>query len=54
MDKNKPTDKERMLGEALHGVLIAVGVLGKDVTPSGPELIVAAESYIESTGKNNG
>lgn len=42
------TDHERLLGEALHKVLIKAGVLNEDSTPSGPALILAAEEYADS------
>ena len=40
-------DHEILLGHALHGVLIAVGVLSKDSTCNGPELLLAANEYIK-------
>lgn len=43
-------DHEILLGVALHGVLIAAGVLGKDSNCNGPELIAAADEYINSKG----
>lgn len=39
------SNHEMMLGNALHKVLIKAGVLNEDSTPTGPELILAAEDY---------
>jgi len=40
--------REELLGEALFAVLVRIGVLSVDSAPTGPELLVAAESYVES------
>jgi len=43
----KPSEtRERLLGQALLGVLVKVGVLREDAQPSGPELINAANDFI--------
>lgn len=42
-DKNKI----KLLGDALHGVLIVDGVLAEDSNPTYPELLMAAEEYIK-------
>ena len=44
------TNRHHLLGEALTKVLIADGVLRNGATPSGPELLVAVDSYLESKG----
>lgn len=44
----KTTDREKLLGEALRAVLVAVGVLSVDASPTGPELLVAAENYVRT------
>lgn len=41
-----PTTHERILGETLLGLLIKIGVIREDACPTGPELVVIAESYI--------
>lgn len=48
-----PTNREKLLGEALHKTLIACGVLGVDSAPSGPELLWAAECFFESWEQND-
>lgn len=40
-------NKERLLGNALHKTLIKAGVLHKDSSVYGSELLVAAESFCE-------
>ena len=44
------TNRHHLLGEALTKVLIADGVLRNGAAPSGPELLVAVDSYLESKG----
>ena len=43
-----PTIREKLLGETLLKVLIKLGVIRKDACPTGPELIMLAESYISA------
>lgn len=39
--------KDELLGEALHGVLVASGVLASNSTLTGPELLLAAKDYMK-------
>jgi hypothetical protein len=41
-------NREQLLASALRDVLIADGVLNDDTLPTGPHLLLAAESYVES------
>jgi hypothetical protein len=43
--------REKLLGEALHGVLVTAGVLNPDSTPTGPMLLCVAEEYMEAGSK---
>ena len=43
-----------LLHHALKNVLKAAGVLGEWAEPSGPELLVASEDYIEHMKKEKG
>lgn len=41
-----------LLGDALHKMLIAVGVYGPDAEATGPELLAAVEDYTRSVADN--
>lgn len=41
------THRERLLGEALGRVLVAAGMIRNDVDMTGPELLMAAETFCE-------
>jgi len=49
-----PTNRERLLMEALHATLIACGVLLVESTPNGPELLCAAECFCKGKKQNRG
>lgn len=42
---DEPTHHERLLGDALGKVLVAVGMIRADALVSGPELLLAAEDF---------
>lgn len=46
--ENASEHRVNLLGSTLRDVLITLGVLNEDSIPSGPELITAANEYINS------
>jgi len=40
--------REMLLGKAIHSILITLGVLRDDSTPTGPELLCATECFCAS------
>lgn len=49
---DKPTNHEKLLAEALHNLLIHVGVCNLDTEPNGPELLMFTEDYIKLQESN--
>ncbi len=45
----KPTDQEILLGDALRSVLVKAGVLSSEAEPTGPELLLAAKDFVDTT-----
>ena len=45
------TKKEKLLGDALCGVLVAVGILDPSADPTGPELLLITNEYTEHNKK---
>ena len=47
-----PTNRERLLAEALFQTLVACNVLREDCVPTGPELLCAAMTFCEGKEHN--
>lgn len=44
---NNQAAREQLLAAALRDVLRRVGVLGRNADPGGPELLLAAQTYLK-------